>query len=272
MRAAALGYTNTMMRIVSLVLFATLTACAALTPKFTALQSARVAYALAGEGPVTIVFESGLGDGMDTWKPVFDQISSFAATFAYDRPGYGRSEDVSGSSTGRDIVDRLRAVLARINVDPPYVLVGHSLGGQVVELFARLYPEDVVGVVLVDSRHSEFTERCHARLDGGCDLPGVMKLLMPGHMKRELDGASETADQIRQAPPFPDIELVVLSRSKGNESAEWLELWAETQREYTRLSSQVSHIVAPESGHYVHRDDPQAVIAAVRGVVERLHR
>ena len=253
-----------------LILFVFLAGCATLSPKVeTELQNNRITYAVAGEGSVTVVFESGLGDGMDAWEPVFDPISSFATTFAYDRPGYGRSEDVSGTRTGRDIVESLRTLLAQVELSPPYVLVGHSSGGMYVELYARLYPDDVVGVVLVDSRHPEFTQRCEERLGKGCGVPGLMRLLMPGHMKREFDGGDKTADQIRAAPPFPDIELVVLSRGKGKESMEWLELWMEMQREYAMLARRSQHIVSQESGHYVHRDDPEAVIEAVRGVVER---
>ncbi len=89
-------------------------------------------------------------------------------------------------------------------------------------------------------------------------------------MKREIDGGAETADQIREAPSFPDIELIVLSRSKGKESKEWLELWMEMQQEYAKLSRRSRHIVSEKSGHYVHHDDPEAVIEAVRGVVERV--
>ena len=256
----------------TLVLCVCLFGCATLTPKFeTALQSKRVAYAMAGQGSVTVVLESGLGDGMDTWEPVFHPISSFATTFAYDRPGYGGSDEVSGARTGRDIVENLRAVLAQVELRPPYVLVGHSLGGQCVELYARLYPDEVAGVVLVDSRHPEFTARCEQVLgEGECGVPGLMQLIMPGYMKRELDRAAKTADQLRATSPFPNIELVVLSRSMGEESDEFLELWLETQREYPKLTHRSVHIVSEKSGHYVHRDDPQAVIEAVWGVVERV--
>jgi pimeloyl-ACP methyl ester carboxylesterase len=255
-----------------LILFLFLSGCATLSPKFvTELQSHRVTYALAGEGSVTVVFESGLGDGMDKWEPVFDPISSFATTFAYDRPGYGRSDDVSGTRTGRDIVEHLRTLLTQVELSPPYVLVGHSSGGMYVELYARLYPDEVVGVVLVDSRHPEFTQRCEERLDKDeCDIPGLMKLVMPGHMKREIDGAAQTADQIRAAPAFPDIELIVLSRNKGKESQEWLKLWQEMQLEYAKLTRRSQHIISEKSGHYVHHDDPEAVIEAVQGVIERV--
>ena len=119
--------------------------------------------------------------------------------------------------------------------------------------------------VLVDSRHHEFARLCEERLGTGeCDVPGILKLIMPGPMKRELDGAAETADQIRTAPPFPAIELVVLSRGKGEESEERLRLWGETQMMYTGLSPRSVHAVSEESGHYVHRDDPKAVIEAIR--------
>lgn len=250
-----------------IVLFA---GCATLSPKLEIdLQNDRLAYSVAGVGSMTVVFESGWGGGMDTWEPVFEGIASFAKTFAYDRPGYGRSSDVSGSRTGRDIVDGLRGLLAEVGSDPPYVLVGHSIGGQWVELFARLHPDEVVGVVLIDSRHPEFTERCEEALDGeGCDVPGLLRILTPGHMKRELDGAAETIEQLRAAPPFPDVELVVLSRGQGKESEAWLQLWAETQREYLTLSRRGIQIVSEGSGHYVHHDDPQMVTEAIRDVVE----
>lgn len=260
-----------MFRRTILILIVPLSGCATLSPKFeTELQSDRITYAVAGEGSVTVVFESGLGDGMDGWESVFDPISSFATTFAYDRPGYGGSETVSGTRTGRDIVESLRTLLAQVGLSPPYVLVAHSSGGMYVELYARLYPDEVAGVVLVDSRHPEFTRRCEERVRKGCTIKGFIKLLMPGHMKREIDGGAQTADQIREAPSFPDIELIVLSRSKGKESKEWLELWMEMQEEYAKLSRHSRHIVSEKSGHYVHDDDPEAVIEAVQGVVERV--
>jgi pimeloyl-ACP methyl ester carboxylesterase len=247
-------------------------ACATLSPKFhTTLRSNRVAYAMAGNGSVTVVFESGFGDGMDKWEPVFDSIATFATTFAYDRPGYGGSHDVSGARTGKDVVDALRLLLAQVELHPPYILVGHSLGGQYVELYARLYPDDVASVVLVDSRHPDFTKRCEEQVGAReCGLPGLMKLIMPGHMQREFDGGPATIDQIQAAGPFPDIDLVILSRSEGRESKEWLALWADLQSEYARLTRRSRHIVSDHSGHYVHHDDPAIVIAEVRAVVMRV--
>jgi pimeloyl-ACP methyl ester carboxylesterase len=237
-----------------------------LSPKFnTRLEGNRIAYALSGTGSTVVVFESGLGDGMDRWAPVFDSVATFATAFAYDRPGYGNSQEVSEVLTGKDAVERLRSLLTHLEIRPPYVLVGHSLGGQYVELFARLYPAEVSGVVLVDSRHPDFTERCKERLDDSeCDVPGLLKLLMPGMMDRELQGVEETRQQIRDAPAFPEIPLAVLSRGRGRESPEWLEVWAETQREYAQLSPFSTHLVSPESGHYVHQDDRAAVVDAIR--------
>ncbi len=115
-----------------LFLLVVLSGCATLSPKFeTEHQGRRVAYAMAGEGSVTVVFESGLGDGMDTWEPIFDPISSVATTFAYDRPGYGGSDDVSGTRTGKDIVEGLRTLLAQVELSPPYVLVRSFVRGYV---------------------------------------------------------------------------------------------------------------------------------------------
>ena len=100
-----------------------------------------------------MVFESGLGHGKRIWGPVFTGVTGFTRAIAYDRAGYGQSETSPEPRSGLQIVAELRAMLQTQGLKPPYVLVGHSLGGTYMKLFAKYHPEEVAGVVLVDARH-----------------------------------------------------------------------------------------------------------------------
>ena len=106
-------------------------------------------------GP-TVVFEAGLGNDSDSWKLVAGPVATFAQVVLYDRAGLGRSLPMTGDLpvTADAVVVNLRALLAAADIRPPYILVGHSLGGLYVQMFARKYPNDVLGVILLDSSSS----------------------------------------------------------------------------------------------------------------------
>jgi len=99
----------------------------------------------------TIVFESGLGTpGTGDFAHVLPLLSRDLRTIRYDRPGLGRSADDGESPTLRHIATVLHDALAAAGVTPPYVLVGHSLGGTRIRMFAGVYPNGVAGLVFVD--------------------------------------------------------------------------------------------------------------------------
>ncbi len=232
--------------------------CGCSTSSIVDPQHPSLAFNKAGEGEVTVIFESGLGNGMNSWDPVIDPISSFATTFVYDRPGYGRSRSVSvRSRTGLDSVERLRTLLARSNLEPPYVLVGHSMGGLYMQLFARLHPDEVVGVVLVDSTSV-----------GKRSVPTPVGL--PAVLKREYDGIAETIKQVEESPPFPEVPLFVLTAGSTDGSRRVAEQHMKNQRRLATLSTYSNHVVSVRSGHFVQHDDPEAVIEAVRFVVDQV--
>jgi pimeloyl-ACP methyl ester carboxylesterase len=140
----------------NLILFTVLflTGCASLpNVKVHDIQNRRVAYASKGEGTPVIVLESGYGALMSTWAPIFENLSEVTRVFAYDRPGYGWSTLNPTPATARELAEQLHQNLVSTGHEPPYVLVGHSAGGLYVNVFARIYPEEVVGVVLIDSSH-----------------------------------------------------------------------------------------------------------------------
>jgi pimeloyl-ACP methyl ester carboxylesterase len=104
-----------------------------------------------GQGIPTVVFESGLGGCALQFGPLQSAVSSFAGTVAYDRAGQAWSDCSPNPRTPANIARELKALGARLEVQPPYVWVGHSFGGLLVRFYAGLYPEETAGVVLIDS-------------------------------------------------------------------------------------------------------------------------
>ena len=145
-----------------------------------------------GQGSPTVILEAGAGVRADVWSRdnlhpagartmVLPGVAAFARVCAYDRPGtigevnpdldpYGspffpsRSDPVPQPRTTRDKVADLHALLRAADIPGPYVLVAHSAGGLVVRLYASMYPDAVVGMVLLDSTHEDVWLRFHEAL------------------------------------------------------------------------------------------------------------
>jgi pimeloyl-ACP methyl ester carboxylesterase len=107
---------------------------------------------IVGESGPTVVLESGFGGGIG-WKEVRQEVGRFARVVTYDRGGFGASEPGPKPRTARQIAAELRTALGNAGLSPPYILVGHSLGGPYVRVFAATYPEVTAGLVLVDPTH-----------------------------------------------------------------------------------------------------------------------
>ncbi len=111
-----------------------------------------------GQGSPTVLFEAGHGGSSLDWQLVQPQIAKTTRACAYDRAGYGWSDMGPLPRTPQQIVTELHTLLTNAGIDGPYVLVGHSMGGRAVRLFASCYPHEVVGMVLVDARHESLDQ------------------------------------------------------------------------------------------------------------------
>jgi pimeloyl-ACP methyl ester carboxylesterase len=118
-----------------------------------------------GEGSPTVILESGWIESSSTWLFIQPEIAKTTRVCSYDRAGYGWSEASPRPRTASWRVDELHTLLVNANVQGPYVLVGHSLGGMLVRVYAHTYPDEVVGMVLVDSMHEEQYERLLGQKD-----------------------------------------------------------------------------------------------------------
>jgi pimeloyl-ACP methyl ester carboxylesterase len=124
-----------------------------------------------GDGGPIVVLESGAQGGLG-WRQVRGPVSRFATVVTYDRAGHGESEPGPQPRDAAHVVTELHAALHNAELKPPYVLVGQSLGGPFVRVFAATYPDEVCGLVLVDpSRVDHWETYDHVKAWYAANLP-----------------------------------------------------------------------------------------------------
>ena len=109
-----------------------------------------------GEGSPTVIVDAAPQGGSLYWSLGQPEVATSTRICTYDRAGYGWSDPSPSRRSSSEMVTELRALLGRALIEPPYVLVGHGLGGLYMQHFAMLYPDDVAGLVLIDSDHPEY--------------------------------------------------------------------------------------------------------------------
>jgi pimeloyl-ACP methyl ester carboxylesterase len=222
---------------------------------------------IAGHGPRTVVLASGLGDTLDIWKTVQPLIADHCArTISYTRAGYPGSDDAEGTRDAATNVSELRAELKRRGVAPPYVLVGHSLGGLYMQYYARQYPQEIEGLVLIDSTHWDQHLQLNPQGAGAGDHATFLLLSMPWIMRRELNDSTAAGEQVHESPPAGNVPTIVLSRTRAlhGETPASQALAVLLQDDITSDFPAARHVQVFDSGHYIQRDRPEVVVDAAR--------
>lgn len=159
----------------------------------------------AGEGAPVVVLESGLGEDSTIWARVQPEVAKFTRVCAYDRAGYAWSEPGPLPRTSARAASELHALLQRAAIPAPYVLVGHSLGGFHIRVWAHQYPEKTAGIVLVSPSHEDLsahTPQAWKERDRWVEWWASVLLhfgvarLLPG-----LFGAKDYLDELRRKLP-----------------------------------------------------------------------
>jgi pimeloyl-ACP methyl ester carboxylesterase len=210
-----------------------------------------LAYAVFGDHGPTIVFISGLGDGLDAARDVAMRLAVDHRVIVYDRAGYGDSTPLKGARTSQHTIDELDAVLNHAQVPAPVILIGHSVGGQFAELYAGARPDRVAGLVLDDARPGDFTARCLSVLPRAqCVPPALMVALFPPAMAQDYAASTQFETGFTALKPYAG-PVLVLSRKAG--SSPFDRAWVAAQDDLA-LRYRAVHATAPRGGHYIHRD------------------
>jgi len=253
-----------------------------------------------GQGSPTILLEAGLGGNSLEWNPVQNRLLNHTRVCSYDRPGYGWSEISDTPRNARTISGELKALLDNAGEPGPFLLVGHSFGGHIVRLFANEFADSVSGIVLVDASH----ERLFEFLRGGSassmlvtvKAPSSYNPSVPDNLPAELKPVfsrlserpetkvtvqNETfyfrrsAAEVNWFPELPPVPVSIVSRgstgaSDDAKSNTVSQNWMNMQRDlHTRLSNS-EHIIAANSGHYPHLDEPDLVSETIQTMLHQI--
>jgi pimeloyl-ACP methyl ester carboxylesterase len=228
-----------------------------------------------GEGPRTIVLEAGFGDTLDIWQTIQPLVAANCArTFSYNRAGYPDSDPAVAARDAASIVGELREELQRRNLRPPYVLVGHSLGGLYMQYFARNYPGEVAGLVLIDSTHWHQGLKVNATANTPYQARTAVTLYMPLVMRRELSDSTEAGLEVNGSPNAEAIPTIVLSSTHAG-ADETVDHRAEAITLQNNIAADfpgARHVFVENSGHYIQRDKPAVVVDAIRDLAGCAHR
>lgn len=264
-RAASLGARP----LLAAALLVVLSGCASLpTTGIERTAGGALAYSRSGAGRPAVVLQSGLGDGKRPWASVAAPLADSLTVFAYDRPGYGDSSPTAAARDPCTIATELHDLLGAAGVPPPYLLVGHSLGGLYQYVFARLYPDEVAGVVLLDPTHPTHWQRMQEEAPASATLVGGLRsTVFTAAMRREFDDQAGCLDRFTAAPPLQvPVRLLVRSRFELVESAAFQDMVRRLEVDWQKLTGAARVERVDGAGHYIHRDRPASVVAAVRAL------
>ncbi len=273
---AVMAVRHTAILLTSLIMIA---ASTALGQELIDVDGHKMEIVRAGHGGPTVVFEPGVTD-LRLWSGIQPRIAEFTGTLSYSHFGLGRSGPAPGARSAPGIVAELHELLQHTGAKPPYVLVGHSMGGLYARVFAITYPTEVAGLVLVDAVHErqviEFTRLDPAGFTRRRELG--LASLEPAQ-RAEMDGLAPilVASGILGIPgKVPDVPMVVLTSltSVSSQAPGAVKIWRDLHEELFQSTTYGMHIVTAKSGHGIQKDEPNLVVNAIRWVVDaaRAHK
>lgn len=250
-----------------------------------------------GTGSPTVIMEHGLGGHSLEWVFVQSELARQQRACAYDRAGYGWSDSGPSPRLSSSIAGELNRLLDRARLEPPFILVGHSFGGFNIRQLQQLRGREIAGMVLIESSHEAQFEQLKS--EAGVNVtpsgntftlkyaprarklpPAVGNVIREAQLTRktyatvhdEMAAMLRSAEEMRSIESLGDTPLVVLTREPANpdeRSDRFEEIWQNLQRRLTRMSSRSRQVIAHNSGHNVHIDEPELVVDAVRSLSNR---
>lgn len=229
-----------------------------------------------------------MGDGTEGWGEFPARIAEITQVVTYDRAGLGASELGPEPRDAVHVARDLDALLRGLDLQGPFVLIGHSLGGLCIRVFADLFPEAVAGLVFLDPT----TEGMHLSLatEEGRRQAQEQLVQYPEGVQAEGRAVFASLEQLRALESSPDVPVLVVSgmkppaippdtpdeqleamRAAGLTLEKWRELQQRKYDEHVILAArfpQGLHVSADESQHYIHLDQPELVAELIAELIE----
>lgn len=228
-----------------------------------------------GAGTPTVILFAGFGDAHTIWKDIQRHLAQRTRVCSYDRLGEGTSSAPRGTQTLATNDRLLHAVLAKLHVHGPLVLVGHSIGGDIAASYARTYPRSASGLVSFDATpvgYLQFVLRLVPPTAQGLAkaLRAEAISITSGHNQERLKLTAAN-----WAPPgalgHTPVDIVEhgqnIFATAGKYARPLQTRWASGQRDLAKLSSRSQLIIATRSGHYIYLDQPQLALDVINAVI-----
>jgi len=234
-----------------------------------------------GKGSPTVVLVSGLEAPQVYWNSVIPDLAAQTTVVTYDRAGVGKSEIGNLPAHGEQSAKDLQVLLAKLDAPKPYILVGHSYGGSVVRLFASMYPDNMAGLILEDTQHEDVLTEMRKILEGK-DLEAFDQLMAdrfstPENPKTEEDYRNLAREQLKKSKPLPRIPFVVLAAAGRAKAMKPLfsdaaiekmdKLDGDLNNKLAALIPGGKLIIVEGTGHNIHLDKPEVLLAPVLGMI-----
>lgn len=198
------------------------------------------------------------------WKEILPALDQKQSVFIYNRPGYGASPMMGTPRDGKHIVAELRTLLQELNLPPPYVLVGHSIGGLYMQLFAHQHPEEVSALVLIDPTHPHQFTGIGAIEHRPWWFRGLFALFLRIRGgKEELAAAVQTGEQVLANPWHQSCPVFVLQAKSRNFRMSALNQFSlDKKQDFLKLYPGCT-LTWLDSGHNIQHEHPEAVLTAL---------
>lgn len=232
-------------------------------------------YKITGGGLPLIVMQAGLGDGKETWERITPALSKDYTTLTFDRPGRANNPATTAPRDACTIAAEQKALLQKIGLKPPYILVGHSMGGLYQYAFAKLYPTEVAGLVLVDPTPPNHWERMQKEAPDAARIMKIAKFIAFSDTdKREFDAQAECLERLDFNHPLNvPTKILVAGRFTGiGEEGDFEKMMKQSRLQWLKLTTAPKLNVVWDSGHFIQKESPEEVISAVTQVVADVQR
>jgi pimeloyl-ACP methyl ester carboxylesterase len=230
-------------------------------------------FLIGGKGAPAVILEGGFGIGIASWSPIQSTIATFAQTVSYDRAGLGQSEPGPEPRSAKQIATELHLALQKIGIGPPYVLVGHSLGGVFVRVFVDLYPKEVAGIVLIDPSQEAFND--WTRTHEPSEQRKMEAQIATASAGQRAEGAAlKTSYAQASAARIPagiPVTLMSATEDEGR-TVEARKIWIEKHEEWLAKVPGGKHVIVQQTGHFIQLQQPALVIDAIKQVLSQAHK